>query len=150
MSIQEKKSAKGTPFAIVKFSDNKGEFELFLFSEILVQNRDKIKESESFVLTLHKDKTSSEASQRRVNVRKILSIEDILNKPYPKVTIEVSENYDIDDLKKLLKNKGQTEVSLIIHNKNKKIYYNLQNSRKFDFNHLKAIKSKEYVKKITV
>ena len=72
MSIQEKKSAKGTPFAIVKFSDNKGEFELFLFSEILVQNRDKIKESESFVLTLHKDKTSSEASQRRVNVRKIL------------------------------------------------------------------------------
>ena len=150
MSIQEKKSAKGTPFAIVKFSDNKGEFELFLFSEILVQNRDKIKESESFVLTLHKDKTSSEASQRRVNVRKILSIEDILNKPYPKVTIEVSENYDIDDLKKLLKNKGQTEVSLIIHNKNKKIYYNLQNSRKFDFNHLKAKKSKEYVKKITV
>ena len=150
MSIQEKKSAKGTPFAIVKFSDNKGEFELFLFSEILVQNRDKIKESESFVLTLHKDEVTSEASQRRVNVRKILSIEDILNKPYPKVTIEVSENYDIDELKKLLKNKGQTEISLIIHNKNKKIYYNLQNSRKFDFNHLKAIKSKEYVKKITV
>ena len=115
-----------------------------------MQNRDKIKESESFVLTLHKDKISSEASQRRVNVRKILSIEDILNKPYPKVTIEVSENYDIDDLKKLLKNKGQTEVSLIIHNKNKKIYYNLQNSRKFDFNHLKTIKNKEYVKKITV
>ena len=31
MSIQEKKSAKGTPYAIVKFSDKKGEFELFLF-----------------------------------------------------------------------------------------------------------------------
>ena len=57
MSIQEKKSAKGTPFAIVKFSDNTGEFELFLFAEILVQNRDKIKESESFVLTLQKDKS---------------------------------------------------------------------------------------------
>ena len=34
MSIQEKKSAKGTPFAIVKFSDNRGEFELFLFAEV--------------------------------------------------------------------------------------------------------------------
>ena len=33
MSFQEKKSAKGTPFAIVKFSDNEGEFELFLFAE---------------------------------------------------------------------------------------------------------------------
>ena len=42
MSIQEKKSAKGTPFAIVKFSDNTGEFELFIFSEILINNRDKL------------------------------------------------------------------------------------------------------------
>ncbi len=150
MSIQEKKSAKGTPFAIVKFSDNKGEFELFLFSEILVQNRDKLRESESFVLTLQKDKLIKEGSQRRVNVRKISSLDDMLNKPYSKVTIELKENYDINDLKKLLENKGPTEISLIIHNKNKKIYYNLQNSRKFDFNHLKTIKNKEYVKKITV
>ena len=36
MSIQEKKSAKGTPYAIVKFSDKNSEFELFLFAEILV------------------------------------------------------------------------------------------------------------------
>ena len=28
MSIQEKKSAKGTPYAIVKFSDKEAEFEL--------------------------------------------------------------------------------------------------------------------------
>ncbi len=150
MSIQEKKSVKGTPFAIIKFSDNRGEFELFLFAEILVQNRDKIKESESFVLTLQKDKFISETSQRRVNVRKILSLDEIINKPYSKVIIELNENYDINDLKNILKNKGQTEISLIIPNKNKKIFYNLENSREFDFNHLKAIKSKEYVKKITV
>ena len=56
MSIQEKKSAKGTPYAIVKFSDKQAEFELFLFAEILVNNRDKLKESESFVLSLQKDK----------------------------------------------------------------------------------------------
>ena len=150
MSIQEKKSAKGTPYAIVKFSDKKNEFELFLFAEILIVNRDKLKESESFVLTLQKDKLINESSQRRTNVRKILSLNDIINKPYSKVTIELNENYDINELKKILANKGQTEISLIIHNKNKKIYYNLQNSRKLDFNHLKAIKSKEYVKKITV
>ena len=54
MSIQEKKSAKGTPYAIIKFSDKKGEFELFLFSEILINNRDKLKESESFVFNFTK------------------------------------------------------------------------------------------------
>ena len=149
MSLQEKKSAKGTPYAIVKFSDKKGEFELFLFSEVLINNRDKLKEAESFVLTVQKDK-AAENSPRRVNVKKILSLNDIINKPYSKVTIELNENYDIKELKKLLENKGQTEISLIIHDKNRKIYYNLQNSRKFDFNHLKAIKSKEYVRKITV
>ena len=150
MSIQEKKSAKGTPFAIVKFSDNKGEFELFLFAEILIQNRDKIKESDSFVLTLQKDRLLNETSLRRLNVRKIVSLDDLINKPYSKVTIELNENYDINEIKKLLKNEGSTEINLIIYNKDKKIYYNLQNPRKFDFNHLKTIKSKEYVKKITV
>ena len=60
MSIQEKKSIKGTPYAIIKFSDKQAEFELFLFAEILIQNREKLKESESFVLTLQKDKISND------------------------------------------------------------------------------------------
>ncbi len=145
MSIQEKKSAKGTPFAIVKFSDNNGEFELFLFAELLVNNRDKIKESESFILTLQKDKSNG-----RVNLRKILSLEEIINKPYSKVTIELTENYNIKEIKELLSNEGNTKIHLIINNKNKKIHYNLQNSRKFDFNQLKTMKNKEYVKKIIV
>ena len=150
MSIKEKKSSKGTSFAIIKLSDNNGEFELFLFSEILVNNRDKIKESESFVLTLQKDRAISENTSRRINVRKILSLDDIINKPYSKVTIELNEHYNLEEIKKLLKDKGETFISLIINNKNKKIYYNLKNSRKFDFNHLKMMKTKEYVKKITV
>jgi DNA polymerase III subunit alpha len=150
MSIQEKKSIKGTPFAIIKLSDNKGEFELFLFSEILINNRDKLKESESFVLTLQKDRLIKDSSPRRINIRKILSLDEIINKPYSKVTIELNENYNMEEIKKLLKNEGQTEISLIINNKNEKIHYNLQSTRKFDFNQLKIMKSKEYVKKITV
>ena len=150
MSIQEKKSSKGTPFAIVKFSDNTGEFELFLFAELLVNNRDKLKESESFVLTLQKDKSVKNISNRRINLRKILSLDEIINKPYERVTIELKENYDIDEIKKLLTRDGKTKISLIINNSKKKIHYNLQNTRKFDFDQLKTLKSKEYVKKITV
>ena len=44
MTIQEKKSLKGTPFAIAKFSDNFGEYELFIFSEISCKNREILKE----------------------------------------------------------------------------------------------------------
>ena len=49
-----------------------------------------------------------------------------------------------------LTNEGQTKISLIINKKNQRIHFNLQNARKFYFNQLKAMKSKEYVKKITV
>ena len=149
MSIQEKKSSKGTPFAIIKFSDYEGDFELFLFSEILTQNRDKIKESESFVLTLQKDRLNN-SSQSRINVKKILSLDDMINKPYSKVTIELKENCNIEELKELLNDKGSTEINLVLNSNNKRVLYSLQNARKFDFNHLKTIKSKEYVKKITV
>ena len=150
MSIQEKKSAKGTPYAIIKFSDKKGEFELFLFSEILIANREKLKESESFVLTLQKDKSVGDVLKTRINVRKILSLNDVIKKPYSKVTIELKENFKIDELKEILSKKGDTEINLIINNQDKKVNYSLQNNRKFDLNHLKTLKSKQYVAKITV
>ena len=150
MSIQEKKSAKGTPYAIVRFSDKKGEFELFLFAEILVSNRDKLKESESFVITLQKDKVTGEETKKRVNVRKILSLSQVVNEPYKKVTIELRENFNIREIKEILSSNGKTVVNLVIKNNNKKATYSLQNNRKFDLKHLKALKAKDYVAKITV
>jgi DNA polymerase III subunit alpha len=150
MSIIEKKSAKGTPYAIVKFSDKQGEFELFLFAEILVSNRDKLKESESFVLTLQKDKITGNPTKKRINVRKILSLDEAINKPYSKVTIELKSNYNLNEISELLSDNGETEINLIIKNENKQSYFSLQNNRKFDFSHLKALKAKEYVEKITV
>ena len=150
MSIQEKKSAKGTPYAIVKFSDKEVEFELFLFAENLVANRKKLKESESFVLTLQKDKISNETEKKRINVKKIVNLDDVINKPYSKVTIELKNGYDINDLKKLLSNKGETEISLLVKDNNNQALFCLQENRKFDLNHLKALKAKKYVEKIIV
>ena len=102
MAIQEKKSAKGTPYGIVKFSDNKGEFELFLFSEILISNRERLKVSESFMISLQKDKVLNPEVKKRVNVKKILPLEDVINKPYSKVTIEIKEDSEINEIKEIL------------------------------------------------
>ena len=149
MSIQEKKSIKGTPYAIIKFSDKQGEFELFLFSEILIKNRLKLKESESFVITLQKEINLSE-NKKRINVRKILSLEEIINKPFSKVIIELKENYSLDEIKNILSASGDTEINFVIKSSNKKAIFSLKNNRKFDLKHLKALKTKEYVSKITV
>ena len=150
MSIQEKKSAKGTPYAIIKFSDQTREFELFLFSEMLINNREKLKESESFVLTLQKDKTSEGTERRRVNVKKILSLDELINEPYSKVTIELKDNFEANDIRNILSSKGNTAINLIINKKNQKVCYSLQNNRKFNLNHYNVLKSKEYVLKIIV
>ena len=150
MSIQEKKSAKGSPYAIIKFSDKQGEFELFLFSEMLVNNREKLKESESYVLTLQKDISILDQSKKRVNVKKISNLETVINKPFSKVTIELQDKFKIDEIKKILSYNGDTQVNLIIRENNKIAHYSLQNSRKFDLNHFKALKAKKYVSKITV
>ena len=150
MSIQEKKSIRGTPYAIIKFSDKEGEFELFLFSEVLVDNRDKLVESESFVINLQKDISLNNDAKKRVNVRKIMSLEDVLNKPYSNVTIELKENYNLKEIKSILSKTGETKINIIIKDQNIKAKYLLQNNRKFDLKHLKALKAMNFVTKITV
>ena len=150
MSIQEKKSAKGTPYAIVKFSDKKREFELFLFSEILTQNREKLKESESFVINLQKDKINSDEKKQRVNVKKILSLEEVINRPYSKIMIEINEKCKFNEIKHILSRNGETEVNIVINCNNKKVYYSLQNNKKINFKDIKALKAKDYVEKIIV
>ena len=126
---------------------NDSDFELFIFSEILIQNREKLKESESFVLTLLKD-GNGENSQKRINVKKIVSLDEIINRSYDNISIELNNNYDLNELKNYLKDKGNTKIKIIIPHNNKKIILSLENDRNFDFKLFNTIKSKEYVRKI--
>ena len=148
MSIKEKKSAKGTPFAIAKFSDNETEFELFIFSETLITNRDILKESSSFILTLQKDR-NNESGKFRFNLKNIEGLEKMIDRIYSDtVKIELNENYDLNDLKEILKESGNTKIKIIISKDNKKLSFDLKNCRKFDHNKFIFIKNKEYVKNI--
>ena len=150
MSIQEKKSIKGSSYAIIKFSDNKSEFEIFLFSDLFSTNREKLKESNSFILTLHKEKNTNENNLTRVNIRKIIDLSELVNKTYEKVSIELSNNKEnLKELNELLKNQGETKINLILTDSNKNYSFELEKTRKFDFNLFSQIKNKEYVKKIS-
>ena len=100
-------------------------------------------------MTLQKDKITDAVEKKRINIRKILSLDEVINKPYSNVTIELEENFKIEEVKEILSKKGGTIINLIINKKNKRAKYSLQNNRKFDLKDFKALKSKEYVKKIT-
>ena len=70
------------------------------------------------------------------------------NYKYKKVLIEIDENSDFEEFKKLLDKKGETEINLILNQKDKKYKFKLENLRKFDLKLFNEVKSKEYVKKI--
>ena len=149
MSIQEKKSAKGNSYAIVKFSDNTSEFEIFLFSDLFTSNREKLKESNSFVLTLHKEKNTAENSSARVNIRKIVDLSELINKTYDRVSIELNNSDNLEELNEILKKNGGTKINVVLRDKNKNYSFELEKTRMFDFNLFSLIKNKEYVKKIS-
>ena len=149
MSIQEKKSAKGTSFAIIKFSDNNSEFEIFLFSDLLTANREKLKESNSFVLTLQKEKNNTENMPKRVNIRKIVDLSELVNQTYKSVSIELNDKKMLKDLNELLESTGETKINIVLKENNKNYLFELEKSRKFDFSLFSLIKNKEYVKKIS-
>ena len=149
MSIQEKKSIKGNPFAIIKFSDLKSEFELFLFSDLLLQKRSILKPSNSFALTLQKDNLTNGSNIKRINIKNVIELNQLINTSHEKVTIEINEKEDFSQLKELLKEKGSTKVKIKISNDTKIYTFELKNPRKFNFSTFNSIKDKSFVKKIS-
>ena len=87
LKIQEKKTQKGTSYAIIKFSDLGGVFELFVFSDLFELNRDNIKEGKSVIVTLYKNFNDSE-QRMRINVKKIIPLDEIINKPINNLKIK--------------------------------------------------------------
>jgi DNA polymerase-3 subunit alpha len=150
MSIKEKKTIKGTPFAIIKFSDQSKVFELFLFSEILETNRKKLVESKSFLLTIIKDKENQENRFRRINVRKIVSLDEITNLNYNNVHIEINTSDNLEKLYKSIKERGNSKIKISITERGKKYLFELRDKRKFDYETLKYLNQEPYIKKISV
>ena len=77
LKIQERKTAKGNSYAVLKLTDLTSVFELFIFSDILELNREILKEGNSLILTLVKSISDEENRFKRINVQKIASLKDL-------------------------------------------------------------------------
>ena len=140
LKIQEKKTQKGTSYAIIKFSDLGGVFELFVFSDIFELNRDNIKEGKSVIITLFKNFNDSE-QRIRINVKKIIPLDEIINKPINSLKIKISNTKEFELLSKILINQGNVEVEFEILDSDKKYTLKLKNKRFVDKNILNSIKN---------
>ena len=140
LKIQEKKTQKGTSYAIIKFSDLGGVFELFVFSDLFELNRDNIKEGKSVIVTLYKNFNDSE-QRMRINVKKIVPLDEIINKPINGLKIKISNTKEFELLSKILINQGNVEVEFEILDSDKKYTLKLKKKRFVDKNILNSIKN---------
>ena len=150
MSIKEKKTAKGTSFAIIKFSDLSKVFEIFLFSEILENNRKSLVEGKSFLLTVLKNKENQENRFRKISVRKILNLKEITRLNYNNVYIEIDKSDSLKKLYESIKEKGNSKIKISVIEKDKNYLFELKEKRKFDYETLKYLNKERYIKKIRV
>ena len=150
MSVKEKKTAKGNSFAIVKFSDLSKVYELFLFSEVLSLNRELLVEGKSFLITVIKDRENQENRFRRINVRKIASLDKITKTNYETVEIQMKNAEDLEKLYEAIKEKGSSKIKISIKKADKDYLFELKDKRKFDFETLKSLNKEQFIKKITV
>jgi DNA polymerase-3 subunit alpha len=143
LKVQERKTAKGNSYAVLKLTDLSSVFEIFIFSDILELNREILKEGGSLLLTLVKSISNDENRFKRINVQKIGSLMDLFNSPIKEVSFDVNSNENLDIISKSLAEDGKTEVHLNIPINDKTLKFKLKNTRNLDRKSLNLLRKRE-------
>ena len=143
LKVQERKTAKGNTYAVLKLTDLSSVFELFIFSDILELNREILKEGNSLILTLAKSISNDENRLKRINVQKIASLKDLINKPINEVTFNLKSLKELDEISKVLTNDGNTSINIKMNDNDHDFYFRLENKRNLDRKTINLLRNKE-------
>ena len=121
-----------------------------VFHLFLEKNRKNLIEGQSFLLTVVKDKENQENRFRRINVRNIVNLKEIIKQSYSKVYIEIDASDNLNKLYESIKEKGNSKIEISINEDNKNYLFELNDKRKFDHETLKYLNKEHYIKKIRV
>ena len=143
LKLQERKTAKGNTYAVLKLTDLSSVFELFIFSDVLNLNRGILKEGNSLILTLIKNITDDENRFKRINVQKISSLKELFNSPINEVCFEVSSKDQVQVISKILKENGKTLVNINLVNDGDILQFKLKNSKNLDRKSLNLLRKQQ-------
>ena len=97
------------------------------------------------MITLIKNYADENKIQKRINVKKIISLKDVIDKPIKNITFKFKNFNDLYKLENLDKKNGQTDVRVIVDNDNEILTFKVKNRRKIDkFNSLIEVISRPY------
>ena len=143
LKVQERKTAKGNSYAVLKLTDLTSVFELFIFSDILELNRETLIEGNSLILTLVKSISSDENRFKRINVQKIASLKDLFNSPINEVSFDVKTDEEVNEISKLLNEDGKTIVNISLTENDKKLEFRLKNPKNLDRKSLNLLRKRD-------
>ena len=141
LKIQEKKTQKGNTYAIIKLTDLRSVFELFIFSDVLESNRNLLVEGNSLIITLSKNIAEGENRFKRINVKKISSLKDLFNKPVSEIELKLNHPEQVKEISNILIKEGSTNVKIIINNLDNDLVFQLKNKRLVDRQSLNNLKN---------
>ena len=143
LKVQERKTAKGNSYAVLKLTDLTSVFEIFIFSDILNINRELLKEGESLILTLAKSISNEDNRFKRINVNKIASLKNILTKPINEITFNLKSLKELEQISKFLDTNGDTLINIKVNDENNHLCFSLKNRRNIDRKTVNLIRNKE-------
>jgi DNA polymerase-3 subunit alpha len=143
LKLQERKTAKGNSYAVLKLTDLSSVFELFIFSDVLELNREILKEGNSLILSLVKNITDDENRFKRINVQKISSLKELFNSPINEVSFEVRSKDKVQVISKTLKENGKTLVNINLVTEDYILHFKLRNSKNLDRKSLNLLRKQQ-------
>ena len=120
-------------------------FELFVFSDIFETNREILIEGNSVMITLVKNYVDDNTAQKKINIKKIISMKEVIEKPIEEVKIKIKNLEDIEKINKLNLVGGKTKVIINVDVNKKMISFKLNENRKIDHKMLNLLRNEKNI-----
>ena len=145
LKVQERKTNKGMPYAVIKFSDLSSTFEIFVFSDILENNRNHLKEGNSLLLEVSKVTNSQDVNLKRINILKVTSLKDIYSIPIANIEFSIKNQDQLEHLSKYLNITGDTNVKIKYKLNDKNFVILLEEKRQVGRKSLNKLKNQDII-----
>ncbi|WP_440634884.1 DNA polymerase III subunit alpha [Candidatus Pelagibacter sp. HIMB1746] len=143
LKVQERKTAKGNAYAVLKLTDLNSVFEIFIFSDLLELNREILKEGNSLILTLVKNISNDENRFKRINVQKIASLKDLFNSPINEISFNVKSIEQIQEISKFLNQDGKTQIKFNFATEDQILNFQLKKPMNLDRKSLNLLRKQQ-------
>ena len=105
-------------------------------------NRNILVEGNSLILTLSKNLSDDDNKFKRINVKKIASLNDIINKPLNEVKIFLENIEQLKKIDNIFKTNGKTDVNIFIKDNNQNLSFKFKTMKNIERKSLETLKNK--------